>query len=143
MPHPHQAHAAEAPQVPQVPRLPLTAPSCLTRAPQLLPRELMERGYVPDISCHLNLGSGAFGSVLRIRHATTGQAYALKIVEKQPLKVRRNMMPQLRREIGIQSALRHPNILRVVSVVEDHLMSICFWISVLEASCGFYAMPSL
>lgn len=31
----------------------------------------------------------------------------------------RNMMPQLKRELGIQNSLRHKHILRVVSIVED------------------------
>ena len=43
----------------------------------------------------------------------------------------RNMMPQLKRELGIQNSLRHKHILRVVSIVEDPMYL---------AGCPFFSL---
>lgn len=121
-----------------VPRLPLQQnANCLTRPPPLLPPKLLASGFVPDVSSRLHLGSGAYASVRCLRHATSGHAYALKILEKEPLEVR-NMMPQLKRELGIQNSLRHKHILRVVSIVEDPM-----YVYMLLDFCGGGTLRSL
>lgn len=121
-----------------VPLLPLQQhANCLTRPPPLLPPKLLASGFVPDVSSRLHLGLGAYASVRCLRHATSGQAYALKILEKEPLEVR-NMMPQLKRELGIQNSLRHKHILRVVSIVEDPM-----YVYMLLDFCGGGTLRSL
>ena len=116
-------------QAQMVPPLSLPAPDCLTRPPQRLPPELLASGFVPDISSHLC--SGAYATVRRIQHATTGQEYyALKIVEKIPLAVR-DMMPQLEQEIRIQSKMTHENILNLIRTFED-----TFYVYMILDFCG-------
>ena len=41
-----------------------------------------------------------------------------QVVEKFPLEIR-HMMPQMRREVKVQSGLHHPNILRLHEVFEE------------------------
>jgi hypothetical protein len=60
-------------------------PFCLVLSHR--PRKLLASGFVPDVSSRLHLGSGAYASVRCLRHATSGHAYALKILEKEPLEV--------------------------------------------------------
>ena len=105
----------KVPAIPSVPRLQLDAPNCLTRGPPFcyVPPALQTSGFEADRAAPL-CGSGAYGSVRRLRHVGTGQPFALKVVEKQPLQIR-NMLPQLSREIGIQSALKHRHLLRLLS----------------------------
>ncbi|CAE8609234.1 unnamed protein product [Polarella glacialis] len=52
-----------------------------------------------------------------LRHISSGELFALKCVEKYPLRIR-NMITQMHREVRIQQALSHPNILRLVEVVD-------------------------
>ncbi|KAG9307281.1 hypothetical protein G9A89_017109 [Geosiphon pyriformis] len=64
------------------------------------------------------LGQGKFGRVYLAREKSSGYVIALKVLFKQELrdaKVER----QLRREVEIQSHLRHPNILRLYGYFHD------------------------
>ena len=111
-----QGHMRQkVPAIPAVPRLQLDGPNCLTRGPSIcaVPPALQASGFEPDLTTPL-CGSGAYASVRRLRHVGTGRPFALKVVEKQPLHIR-NMLPQLTRELGIQSALRHRHLLRILS----------------------------
>ncbi|KAI5289903.1 spindle assembly checkpoint kinase [Ascosphaera aggregata] len=64
------------------------------------------------------LGKGKFGRVYLARERSTGFVCALKVLHKSEL-VQGGVQKQLRREIEIQSNLRHPNILRLYGHFHD------------------------
>eukprot|EP00913_Durusdinium_trenchii_P017765 g16692.t1 len=131
-------------RIPAVPRLILPdPPMCLTRMPLAqsaqLPPQLDACGFELDVLAP-QLGSGAYAAVRKLRHRKTGREMALKIVEKQPLEIRQ-MLPQMQRELGIQGALRHKHLLRLMSklgIVEDDR-----YIYMLLEFCGGGTLRSL
>ena len=64
------------------------------------------------------LGKGKFGRVYLAKERTTGFVCALKVLHKSELQ-QNKVEKQLRREIEIQSNLRHPNILRLFGHFHD------------------------
>ncbi|KAG0225901.1 spindle assembly checkpoint kinase [Actinomortierella wolfii] len=64
------------------------------------------------------LGKGQFGSVYVMREKKTNFIVAMKVIKKDELR-RHKMETQLRREIEIQSNLRHKHILRLDSFFHD------------------------
>ena len=64
------------------------------------------------------LGKGKFGRVYLARERTTGFVCALKVLHKSELQ-QGKVEKQVRREIEIQSNLRHPNILRLYGHFHD------------------------
>jgi aurora kinase len=64
------------------------------------------------------LGRGKFGAVYLARERSSGYVVALKVLHKQQLAASR-VEHQLRREVEIQSHLRHPNILRLFGYFHD------------------------
>uniref|UniRef100_A0AC35TS76 Aurora kinase n=1 Tax=Rhabditophanes sp. KR3021 TaxID=114890 RepID=A0AC35TS76_9BILA len=64
------------------------------------------------------IGKGGFGIVYKIKHKQTNQLYAMKVIFTKNM-IKSNLAHQLRREIGIQQAIRHKNILRLYSVLID------------------------
>ncbi|KAL0589785.1 hypothetical protein ABG067_002010 [Albugo candida] len=64
------------------------------------------------------LGKGKFGSVYLAREKKSKYVIALKVLQKQQL-MKSNVEHQLRREIEIQSHLRHKNILRLYGYFYD------------------------
>lgn len=64
------------------------------------------------------LGKGKFGSVYLARERTSGFVCALKVLKKSELTQGR-VEKQVRREIEIQSNLRHPNILKLYGHFHD------------------------
>ncbi|CAI9584122.1 unnamed protein product, partial [Staurois parvus] len=64
------------------------------------------------------LGKGKFGNVYLARHKETKYILALKVLFKSQLE-KEGVEHQLRREIEIQSHLRHPNILRMLNYFHD------------------------
>nr|KMM65576.1 serine/threonine-protein kinase 6 [Coccidioides posadasii RMSCC 3488] len=64
------------------------------------------------------LGKGKFGRVYLARERSSGFVCALKVLHKHEL-VKGGVEKQLRREIEIQSNLRHPNILRLFGHFHD------------------------
>ncbi|KAK9457994.1 kinase-like domain-containing protein [Dipodascopsis uninucleata] len=64
------------------------------------------------------LGKGKFGKVYCARDKATGYVCALKVMEKKEL-IQFKVEKQFRREIEIQSNLRHPNILRLYGHFHD------------------------
>eukprot|EP01127_Copromyxa_protea_P018181 TRINITY_DN5655_c0_g1_i1.p1 TRINITY_DN5655_c0_g1~~TRINITY_DN5655_c0_g1_i1.p1 ORF type:complete len:336 (-),score=61.28 TRINITY_DN5655_c0_g1_i1:97-1104(-) len=73
---------------------------------------------VSDFELGRRLGQGKFGNVLLAREKNSKFIVALKILFKQQL-MQANVEHQLRREIEIQSHLRHPNILRMFGYFYD------------------------
>lgn len=64
------------------------------------------------------LGRGKFGNVYLAREKNTKFVVALKVMFKKQIKLN-NVEHQVRREIEIQSHLRHPNILRLYGYFHD------------------------
>ncbi|KAH6624225.1 kinase-like domain-containing protein [Chaetomium sp. MPI-SDFR-AT-0129] len=65
------------------------------------------------------LGKGKFGRVYLARERTTGFICALKVLYKSELQQGTGVEKQVRREIEIQSNLRHPNILKLYGHFHD------------------------
>ena len=65
-----------------------------------------------DLQIGKKLGTGKFGIVYLVREKKTGFICALKLVNKKQL-ISNNVEIQLRREIEIQSHLKHKNIIRL------------------------------
>mmetsp|Transcript_67139 Transcript_67139/g.153753 ORF Transcript_67139/g.153753 Transcript_67139/m.153753 type:complete len:603 (+) Transcript_67139:70-1878(+) len=64
------------------------------------------------------LGKGSFGKVRKIRRKGTSKIYALKTIRKADV-LEGNMVEQVEREIEVQKALKHPNVLRLYKHFED------------------------
>ncbi|KAK4114367.1 kinase-like protein [Canariomyces notabilis] len=65
------------------------------------------------------LGKGKFGRVYLARERTSGFICALKVLYKSELQQGSGVEKQVRREIEIQSNLRHPNILKLYGHFHD------------------------
>lgn len=65
------------------------------------------------------LGRGNFGLVKRARHVGTGSDYAVKVVNRQVLSLDLPSSLDIRREMSIQRALSHPNIIQLHEVFVD------------------------
>eukprot|EP01062_Namystynia_karyoxenos_P015707 TRINITY_DN1571_c0_g1_i1.p1 TRINITY_DN1571_c0_g1~~TRINITY_DN1571_c0_g1_i1.p1 ORF type:complete len:660 (+),score=214.85 TRINITY_DN1571_c0_g1_i1:85-2064(+) len=63
------------------------------------------------------LGKGSFGKVKLARHESTGHKVAVKILNRQKIKVSQ-MDKKIRREIKILKLFRHPHIIRLYEVIE-------------------------
>lgn len=84
----------------------------LTRLLAALPEPLYS-----DYSLDEVLGVGAYAVVYQIRHRNSGEAYALKVIEKHPLEIRA-MLPQLKREVSLlEMHARTDNIVQLLEVV--------------------------
>lgn len=85
----------------------------------------MDKGGLPkrcwsldDFEIGKPLGKGRFGRVYLARERRTKYLVALKVISKSQL-TSSNMEGQLRREIEIQSGLRHPSIIRLFTYFWD------------------------
>jgi len=76
------------------------------------------RWQLEDFDIGRPLGRGKFGNVYLARERQSGYIVALKVLFKNQLQ-HNNVEHQLRREIEIQSHLRHPNILRLYGYFYD------------------------
>lgn len=84
-------------------------------------KEAAKRGKqwsLEDFEIGKPLGRGKFGSVYLAREAKTKYIVALKVLQKSQL-LKAGVEHQLRREIEIQSHLRHKNILRMFGYFYD------------------------
>jgi aurora kinase, other len=86
---------------------------------------LIEQPSVPKLF-HLGmfeigkpLGKGKFGRVYLARERTSGFICALKVLHKEELRQGGGVEKQVRREVEIQSNLRHPNILQMFGHFHD------------------------
>ncbi|GMM37645.1 aurora kinase [Saccharomycopsis crataegensis] len=71
-----------------------------------------------DFEIGKKLGKGKFGKVYCVRDKKTGYVCALKVMEKKEI-IDYKVEKQFRREIEIQSNLRHPNVLRLFGYFHD------------------------
>jgi BR serine/threonine kinase len=65
------------------------------------------------------LGSGSTGKVKRARHKDTGEEVAIKIISKATFDQRPGLQRKVRREIALMKVINHPNILRLIDVLES------------------------
>jgi len=103
-------------------RVPLAVSNVQTPAAKVASSEQKTRRkwYLEDFEIGRPLGKGKFGNVYLAREKTSKFLLALKVLFKSQL-MKANVDHQLRREIEIQSHLRHPNILRMYGYFYDDL----------------------
>ncbi|KAG0315771.1 hypothetical protein BGZ99_007265 [Dissophora globulifera] len=90
-----------------------------TRQPLHISRPLMPREWcLDDFELARPLGKGQFGRVYLMRERRSGFVVAMKVLLKSEL-LKANMEHQLRREIDIQSNLKHKHILRLDTFFHD------------------------
>jgi len=94
------------------------APKTLTSNAPTETAEKSRRWQLGDFDIGKPLGRGKFGNVYLAREKQSGYIVALKVLFKNQLQ-QSNVEHQLRREIEIQSHLRHPNILRLYGYFYD------------------------
>ncbi|KAI6091104.1 kinase-like protein [Hypoxylon rubiginosum] len=126
---PSQAAQRKGAQPPSPTRKPLPGPASSRSFGEVVEVErksvtLIEQPLVPK-QFHLGmfeigrpLGKGKFGRVYLARERTNGFICALKVLHKSELQQGR-VEKQVRREIEIQSNLRHPNILQLFGHFHD------------------------
>ncbi|KAI1417590.1 kinase-like protein [Hypoxylon sp. FL1857] len=127
---PSQAAQRKGAQPSSPTRKPLPTASAASRQSDELAKEerksvtLIEQPYPPK-QFHLGmfeigrpLGKGKFGRVYLARERTSGFICGLKVLHKSELQQGR-VEKQVRREIEIQSNLRHPNILQLFGHFHD------------------------
>lgn len=79
---------------------------------------LIRKWALDDFQIGRPLGKGKFGNVYLARETKSKYIVALKVLFKSQL-ISNSVQHQLRREIEIQSHLRHPNILRLFGYFHD------------------------
>ncbi|KAF9943705.1 hypothetical protein BGZ70_005534, partial [Mortierella alpina] len=90
-----------------------------TELTTLTPRSLVTREWcLDDFELARPLGKGQFGQVYLMRERQSGFVVAMKVIHKADL-MKANMEHQLRREIDIQSNLKHKHILRLDTFFHD------------------------
>jgi len=95
------------------------APAPAAAAPSSKPAPSGRRAWtLDDFDVGRPLGRGKFGAVYLARERGSGFVVALKVLHKQQLAASR-VEHQLRREVEIQSHLRHPNVLRLFGYFHD------------------------
>jgi BR serine/threonine kinase len=65
------------------------------------------------------LGTGTTGKVKLARHKDTNQLVAIKIIAKSAFAQKPNLQMKVRREIALMRVVNHPNILRLIDVLES------------------------
>jgi len=86
----------------------------------------MQSWQLDDFDIGRPLGRGKFGNVYLAREKRSQYIVALKVLFKSQL-AQSNVEHQLRREIEIQSHLRHPNILRMYGYFYDQVRAVLGW----------------
>ena len=78
---------------------------------------LKEEEIICDFIIKEKLGEGAFGSVRLGINKQTGEKVAIKILEKNKIKKYEDKL-RIQREVDLLKKLRHPNIVRLYSIIE-------------------------
>jgi serine/threonine protein kinase len=80
-------------------------------------KESADKPGIGDFSLGASLGEGNFSRIVRATHRATGEAFALKTIEKTRVKRLRIRHPNIFNEINMEkdvlNQLRHPNIIRL------------------------------
>ena len=58
------------------------------------------------------IGEGAFGEVYKVRHKTSGNLFAIKVINKERI-LKSNLLEQIKREVRIMYNLSHPHIIKL------------------------------
>ncbi|KAK6927320.1 Protein kinase domain [Dillenia turbinata] len=93
------------------------------KASSEVPAEEKKRWTLNDFDIGKPLGRGKFGHVYLAREKRSNHIVALKVLFKEQLK-KSQVEHQLRREVEIQSHLRHPNILRLYGYFYDQVQAV-------------------
>ncbi|KAI9762249.1 MAG: Serine/threonine-protein kinase ark1 [Chaenotheca gracillima] len=122
-----QWRVSNAPSASSPPRKIITTSSSIRASEELVQRKsnpLFEQPNLPK-QFHLGmfeigrpLGKGKFGRVYLAKEKSTGFICALKVQHKKEIQ-QGKVEKQIRREVEIQSNLRHPNILRLYGHFHD------------------------
>lgn len=98
------------------------APPTSTALPAMVgePETTRKAWTLEDFDIGRPLGRGKFGNVYLARERRTKYIVALKVLFKSQLQ-QANVEHQLRREIEIQTHLRHPHILRLYGYFHDEV----------------------
>ncbi|KAF4673745.1 hypothetical protein FOL47_010125 [Perkinsus chesapeaki] len=106
------------PHPPPPPTIMHSLPECISAVPIELPGTIARRFTLHPSSTQCVLGSGSYAIVRQLKDKETGEYYALKAVQKQPL-IDRGMLDRIYNEIATHQELRHENILTLHGYFED------------------------
>ncbi len=67
----------------------------------------------------ITIGEGAYGKVFLAKHKKTDKKYAIKVINKEKIKLKNQKLDSIYKEITIHGSLIHPNIIRLYSYSED------------------------
>ncbi|EER02276.1 MAP kinase-interacting serine/threonine-protein kinase, putative [Perkinsus marinus ATCC 50983] len=93
-------------------------PECISAVPLDLPGPIAKRFSLHPSPTQCILGSGSYAIVRQLKDKETGEYYALKAVQKQPL-IARGMLDRVYNEIATHQELKHENILTLHGYYED------------------------
>ncbi|XP_059309300.1 serine/threonine-protein kinase Aurora-3 isoform X2 [Lycium ferocissimum] len=88
------------------------------KPPKQPPKNPKKQWSLNDFEIGKPLGKGKFGRVYLAREVKSGFIVALKVIFKEQIEKYR-LHHQLRREMEIQTSLRHPNVLRLYGWFHD------------------------
>eukprot|EP00698_Gefionella_okellyi_P006075 TRINITY_DN15541_c0_g1_i1.p1 TRINITY_DN15541_c0_g1~~TRINITY_DN15541_c0_g1_i1.p1 ORF type:complete len:377 (+),score=64.45 TRINITY_DN15541_c0_g1_i1:36-1166(+) len=97
----------------------LGSPSSKTKAPEPPAKSKLEQEEkepqpmsMDDFELLCVVGKGSFGKVLQVRHKTTKEIFAVKILKKKQL-IARNQVEHTKTERRVMQSIRHPFIVRL------------------------------
>jgi len=65
------------------------------------------------------LGKGAFGVVRYCTHRSSGKVFAVKVMTKRQIEKQKIYVQLLQNELSILGEKSHPNIIRIIDLIED------------------------
>jgi serine/threonine protein kinase len=81
-----------------------------------------------------SLGKGTFGKVKQATHTLTGEKVAVKILEKDKIKDKKDV-ERITREIKILKKVRHPNVIQLYEVA--HFLLFKFFLRSLKLKASY------
>lgn len=93
--------------------------SSASASPKVSIEEPLRRFKLSDFKTEGDpLGAGAYGSVTKVTHKATGEAFAMKAIPRKKV-LEHQVVPYLLREVRTHAKLRHPNIIQLHYYFED------------------------